>query len=71
MVYIADPSKTSDGKSYSSNAVNIHVDGYEKWLWNKIKLLLTNTYYYSDDDLRTLARNLLDSLFQFQYGKGS
>lgn len=59
--YIADTSKTPNGESYSGNATQIHIYGYKKWLWNKIKVLLTNTYYFSDDDLRMLERNLLYS----------
>ena len=59
--YIADPMKTPNGKTYSGNATHIHIDGYKKWLWNKIKILLANTYYFSDDELQTLARKLLPS----------
>ena len=59
--YMADPSRTSNGKSYSSNAAYIDILEYKKWLWNKIKLLLVNTYYFSDDDLRTFKQNLLYS----------
>jgi hypothetical protein len=57
--YIADPLKTANGKNYSSDATYIHVDGYKKWLWNKIKRLLLNTFSFSDDDLRILERNLV------------
>jgi DNA polymerase I len=66
--YIADPLKTSNGKSYSSNVKYIHIYGYRKWLWNKIKLLLLNTFYFSYDDLRTMERTLLcSSLLPVQY----
>ena len=63
--YITEPSKTSDGKRYSSDATCIDIIGYKSWLWNKIKLLLVKTYYFSDDDLRLLDQNLLYSSFQF------
>ena len=67
--YIADPSKISNGKSYSSNATHIHVDGYKKWLWDKIKILLVNTRYFSDNDLSILEQNLLDSSVPVQSEK--
>ncbi|HEY1247444.1 MAG TPA: hypothetical protein VGE97_00510, partial [Nitrososphaera sp.] len=54
--YIADPYKTPNGKSYSGDITCIDITGYKKWLWNKIRLLLLNTYYFSDDDLRTFAK---------------
>ena len=54
--YISDPSKTLNGKSYSCDAACIDIIGYKKWLWSKIKLLLTNTYYFSDDDLKELEQ---------------
>jgi hypothetical protein len=41
--YIADPSTTNNAKSYSSNAADAYINGYKKWLWNKIELLLLNT----------------------------
>ena len=47
--YMADPSKTSNGKSYSSDATYIDITAYKKWLWNKIRLLLNNTCYFTDD----------------------
>jgi DNA polymerase elongation subunit (family B) len=56
--YIADPSKTTNGKSYSGDATCVDITGYKKWLWNKIKLLLIATYYFSDDDFRKLEQNL-------------
>ena len=59
--YMANPSWTSNGKSYSSNRAYIDIWEYKKWLWNKIKLLLASTYYFSEDDLRTFDRNLLHS----------
>ena len=65
--YIADPMKTLTGKSYSSNALFIDVIGYKKWLWNKIKILLTNTCYFLNDDLRILEENLLVSSIHIQY----
>ena len=67
--YIANPLKTSDGKSYSSDAICIDIIGYKNWLWNKIKLLLINTYYFSVDDLRILEQNLLYSSVSIQYEK--
>ena len=65
--FIVDASKTPNGKNYSRNATCIHINGYKKYLWNKIKTLLTNTYYFSDDDLRTLEHKLLHSSFPFLY----
>ena len=38
---------------------NIDLTGYKKWLWNKIKILIANTYYYTDYNLKSLDRNLL------------
>jgi|tagenome__1003787_1003787.scaffolds.fasta_scaffold20982569_2 DNA polymerase I len=54
--YIADSTKTPNGKSYSSDATCIDIIGYEKWLWNKIKLLLIGTHCLSEDDLRALEK---------------
>jgi DNA polymerase elongation subunit (family B) len=59
--YMADPKKTPSGKTYSGNATYIHIDGYRKWLWNKVQILLANTYYFLDGELQTLARKLLPS----------
>ena len=59
--YMADPSRTLNGKSYSDDVADIHIDGYKKWLWNKIELLLLNTNYFSEDDLKTVEQNLLHS----------
>ena len=59
--YIADPSRTPNDKKYSSYATCIDLMGYKKWLWGKIKILLSNTYYFSVDDLRILEQNLLCS----------
>jgi hypothetical protein len=59
--YLADPSKTSNGKSYSSDAADIYISGYRKWLWNKVRLLLLNTNYFSDDELTIIEEKLLYS----------
>jgi hypothetical protein len=59
--YLADPSKTFNGRNYSSNVKYIHINGYKKWLWNKIKVLLANTFYFSHDELGILEGQLLRS----------
>ena len=67
--HIADPLRTPDGKNYSSNITYIDIDGYKKWLWNKIKLLLRNLYYFSDNNLGILEQKLLYSSVSIQYEK--
>lgn len=56
--YISDPSNTPNGKSYSGDATCIDIIGYKKWLWNKIKILLANTYYFSDIELGMLEKTI-------------
>jgi hypothetical protein len=45
----------------------IHINGYKKYLWNKIKTVFTNAYYFSDDDLRTLEQKYYTLSFPFRY----
>jgi hypothetical protein len=59
--YIADPSKIPNSKCYSGKVSYIDIFGYKKWLWNKIKILLANTFYFSHDELGILEGQLLHS----------
>ena len=59
--YLADALKTTNGKAYSSIIAEINIKEYKKWLWNKTRALLANTFYFSDHELKMLEEHLLYS----------
>lgn len=59
--YLADALKTTNGKAYSSIIAEINIKEYKKWLWNKTRALLANTFYFSDRELGILEGQLLHS----------